>query len=76
MLHGLRGDAAELGEVELVHVLVVLHRHLAAHPVDRDDELLSQPQALPSTLSQRVLQRAKHHILGNVLVGVDDLDHP
>jgi len=72
----LGGDPSQLGEVELVDVLVVLGGHLTALAVDGDDEVLTQSQTLAHTSCQGLLQGAEHDLSGDVLGRVDEIDHP
>ena len=75
LLAGLGGDAAQLGQVELVFALVVLHADLAALAVDRDDEILAGPKTLFHRRGDRGLQTLEEDFRRDVLLPVENVDH-
>ena len=75
LLDRLGHDAPQLAHLELVHALVVLDGHLAGLPVDRADEILALAEALAHGGSHRLLERAEDHLVGDVLLRVQEIDH-
>ncbi len=65
----------QLAHLELVHALVVLDGHLAGLPIDRADEVLALAEALAHGGSHRLLERTEDHLVGDVLLRVQEIDH-
>ncbi len=72
----MRRNPTELTEIELVLFFVVLHLDLARLAVDGHDEVFADTEALAYARGQCFFQPTEDHFRGNVLLAVDDVDHP
>ena len=66
----------QLGELEFVLALVVFDRDLTRVAGDGHDQVLAGTDALLDSRTDGLLQTVEENLLGDVLVAVDDVDHP